>query len=126
MNERNNETNLVDIDFSANGDMQRIRENERIERERRMRHAARLRRAEIIRRKKINRIKQMIFAWGTLLLCLIVVVALVIGVVSLFKKDKKADETQEKIAVSEAENALVSEFLSFDGMVFGPCRFCFM
>lgn len=115
----NDKNNLVDIDFSSNGDMQRIRENERIERERRLRHAAKLRRAEIIRRKKINRIKQMIIAWGTLLLCLIVAIALVIGVVSFFKKDKKSDETESKILVSEAENALVSEFLSFNGVVFG-------
>ena len=74
MSNKNEFDNLVDVDFSANSEMQRIRENERIERERRMRHAAKLRRAEIIRRKKINRIKQMVFAWGVLLLCVIVAI----------------------------------------------------
>ena len=68
MNDRNEfekgrDNNLVDIDFSANSEMQRIREDERIEREKRRKHAARLRRAEMIRRKKIERIKKMILAW---------------------------------------------------------------
>ena len=123
MNDRNEfekgrDNNLVDIDFSANSEMQRIREDERIEREKRRKHAARLRRAEMIRRKKIERIKKMILAWSVLLLCVIAVVALVVGVISLFKGDKTDDTEGQTVVVSEAENTLVSEFSDFDGKIF--------
>lgn len=117
-NEFNNSREIDLVDFSANSEMQRIRENERIERERRMRRAAQLRHAEMIRRKKINRIKQMILAWSVLLLAVIAVVALIIGVVSFFKGDKKTENDDNGAAVSSAETELLAEFEAFEGTVF--------
>ena len=114
--DKNNEIDLVD--FSSNAEMKRIRENEQIERERRMRNAARMRRAEIIRQKKINRIKQMVMAWGILLLCLVVVVAIIVGIVSLFTGNKQDDVASKGAAVSQEETKLLSAFSSFDGVVY--------
>ncbi|MBQ7399815.1 MAG: hypothetical protein IJW06_05100 [Clostridia bacterium] len=114
--DKNNEIDLVD--FSSNAEMKRIRENEQIERERRMRNAARMRRAEIIRQKKINRIKQMVMAWGILLLCLVVVVAIIVGIVSLFTGNKQDDVDSKGAAVSQEETKLLSAFSSFDGVVY--------
>ncbi len=119
MNDRNeHDNNLVDLDFSANSEMHRIRENERIEYEKRRRRAAQLRRAEIIRRKKAERIRKMILAWGVLIFALIVVVALIIGVISLFTGDKDSEEQQSGKAVAQTETELVSAVSSFEGVVF--------
>lgn len=121
MNDRNDVNKDKDIDlvdFSSNNEMRRIRENEMIERERRRKRAMQMRRAEIIRRKKINRIKQMIMAWSVLVLCLVAVVALVIGVVSLFKGDKNKDENLPTETVTAEETELLDAFGNFNGVVF--------
>ncbi|MBR2021669.1 MAG: hypothetical protein IJ939_04455, partial [Clostridia bacterium] len=121
MNDRNDVKKDRDIDlvdFSSNNEMRRIRENEMLERERRRKRAMQIRRAEIIRRKKIERIKKMIMAWGVLLLCLVAIVALVIGVVSLFKGDKNKNEELPMETVTPEETKLLEAFGSFDGVVF--------
>ncbi len=120
MNDRNDmDNNLVDLDFSSNSEMHRIRENERIEYEKRRRRAAQLRRAEMIRRKKAERIRKMILAWGVLVFALVVIVALIIGIVSLFTGDKDAKDDTAGKTVAQEETELVSELTSFDGIVFG-------
>ncbi len=116
--EKSREIDLVDVDFSSNSEMQRIRESERIEREKRMRHAARLRHAEMIRRKKIERIKQMALAWSVLVLVLIAVIAAIIGIVSLFKGDGDDKNDSDSVAVSQAETDLISDFSSVGGIVY--------
>lgn len=119
MSDRNEmDNNLVDLDFSANSEMNRIRENERIEYERRKRHASQLRRAELIRRKKAERIKKMIIAWGVLIFAVIAVIALVIGIVSLFSGNKNTEDDSEAKTVSQAETDLLKELSAFEGAVF--------
>lgn len=119
MNDRNDmDNNLVDLDFSANSEMHRIRENERIEYEKRRRRAAQLRRAEMIRRKKAERIRKMILAWGVLVFALVVIVAVIIGIVSLFTGDKDEKDENNGKTVAQEETDLLTELSSFDGIVF--------
>lgn len=113
MNDRNEfeENREIDlVDFSANSEMQRIRENERIEREKRRKRAAEIRRREIIKQKKRQRLQQMIIAWGIVVLVLLAIVAAIIGIVSIFTGGDEEDKTVEGGYVSEEETTLVSEF----------------
>ena len=107
------------VDFSSNREMEAIREQERIEREKRMKRAAQIRRAEMLKRRRNEQIKQTVMAWGMLLLALIVVVALIVGVVSMFKGgDEKNDEPVVGEVVSESETQLMKAFLGADTAVY--------
>ena len=122
MSDRNelNQSREIDlVDFSANSEMQRIRENERIEREKRMKRAAELRRAEAIKRKKIARIKQMVTAWAILIFGVVALIALISGVVSLFNKEDTVVSSDIGDKVSAEETKLVEAFASSDAVVYG-------
>lgn len=119
-NERKNEYGEVDlVDFSSNRETDRIRENERIERERRQRRANQIRKQEILRQKKIAQIKQTVVAWGIVVAIVLAVVFAVVGIVSLFGKDKEEEKTNVGDAVSEEETKLVSDFNKSEGALYG-------
>lgn len=108
MNPANDEIDLVD--FSANREMDRIRENERIEREKRRRRAAEIRRRELIRQKKRKRIQKMIIAWGVVVLALLCIIAAIIGVISLFTGNDEEPLSDVGDQISKEESALVAAF----------------
>lgn len=122
LNDRNEftESREIDlVDFSANSEMQRIRENERIEREKRMKRAAELRKAEILKKKKIARIKQTVTAWAILIAAVVAVIAVISGVVSLFNKKEPVVLQDVGDRVSEKEVKLVESFAQSESIVYG-------
>lgn len=121
-NNGNNDYNVNDeidlVDFSSSQEMERIRENERIEREKRRARAIRLRREEIRRQKRMQQIKQRVIAWGIIALAVMVVVALIIGIVSLFAKEDKPKIAEAGDKLSDTEIATVSNFARADVIVY--------
>ena len=116
-----NNTHDIDlVDFSPNREMEAIRHQEEIEREKRRRRAAQIRRAEMLRRRRIEQIKQTVFAWGVLIFAIIVVVALIMGVVSMFSSDDETKKSEPVVGeyASEEETKLLNELLSSKKAVF--------
>ena len=109
------------VDFSANKEMDIIRENERIEREKRRRRVEQERRAEMRRRRQIERIKQAVIAWTLLIVCVVAVVFLVIGIVSLFNGGSDEGEKAPVAGdvISEKETELISNFRTSGNTVYG-------
>ncbi len=99
----NDEIDLVD--FSANREMDRIRENERIEREKRRIHAQKLRRAELVRQKKITAIKRTVLAWAIVIVIAVVIVSGITTLVSVLtdKNDKEPLEVGEMLSIVDQE-----------------------
>lgn len=120
MPENFNNTHDIDlVSFSPNKEMEAIREQERIEREKRRIRAAQLRRAEILRRRRIEQIKQTVLAWGILIFAIVVVVALIMGIVSMFSAgEEKKDEPVVGEVVLEAETQLLDKLLTAKAAVF--------
>ena len=118
-NDFNNSNDIDLVDFSGNREMDRIRENERIERERRRKRAAEIRRREIIKRKKMERMKQTAIAWGMLIMVVLVGVAVIVGIASLFSKDEEPELPEVGNYVSEQETATVDAFETFENTVYG-------
>ena len=119
LNNRQNDSkiDLVDVDFSRNRETDVIRQNEERERERRRRAAEQLRRKDLIRQKKINRMKRLVLSWSIIAFALIVVIAIIIGIISLFNKTDKKDVGLQG-AVPEAETQLVNSFVQGENSLY--------
>lgn len=118
--DRNNSGDGIDlIDLSSNREMEAIRRNEALAKQERQRRAAAIRRKEMLRRKRIAQIKRAIFAWCVIIFAIIVLVAAIIGIASLFKKDENPTAPVVGNQVDESELSLVAGFKASDEIILG-------
>ncbi len=119
-NQNQNDDEIELVDFSRNREIDAIRKNEALEREKRRKRVAAMRRQERIRRQKQERLKQMLMAWGMLLLVVVAVVAIIIGVVRMCAKDEPSKEKQAVgDTVSESEKNTVDGFMADYNGIYG-------
>ncbi len=116
LSEKKDEIDTVNFDRRRRSEA--IRQNEEYEREKRRRILAARRRAERIRRAKIARLKALLMFAVIALGCLCLVIAGIVAAVKALTSPKKPVKPDG--AVSDAETALVSAFISDTGIVYSP------